>query len=67
MKDKTNKYTGVYKVTKHSSHHKPFRMQFNREGVQTSKCYETAREAAIAYDMMLIKFNMKPVNILRKA
>lgn len=67
MKNKTSVFTGVYKVTKHSSHHKPFRMQFNREGVQTTKCYATEREAAIAYDMMLIKHNLKPINILKKA
>lgn len=48
MRNKTSSFTGVYVVTKHSSQHKPFRMQFNREGVQTTKCYATEREAAIA-------------------
>lgn len=40
-------------------------VKIGRHGKGASKCYPTAREAAIAVDVYLIKNGKQPVNILK--
>jgi len=74
MKNKTSNYIGVFKTKSVQgtssfikyTNNKPWRAQIIKKGKKWQRCYETEREAAMAYDLKLIELGYPPVNILRQ-
>ena len=65
---KSEKYKGVHFIEsnhlKFKTFKKKWRAKLTRKGVIWGCSYLTEREAAVGYDMRLIRYGLEPVNIL---
>lgn len=62
---KSDLYKGVSKVIQANDKTR-FQFVLTIKGARITGFRDTEREAALAYDMVLINHNMQPVNILKK-